>query len=94
MPKRLQQQIGKMNIPNEKFPLKTLMFLVNKHTVRGQILGVEVLATFCEVCEGAKRPNPEGGGVRGHSPGKILKWTRKWSKSKAFWKNISQNLYH
>ena len=48
-----------MNIPNEKFPLKTLMFLVNKHTVGGQIWGAG--ATFCGVCEGAKRPNLVGG---------------------------------
>ena len=40
-----------MNLPNEKFPLKILIFLENKHTVGG----------LCRVCEGEKRPNPVGG---------------------------------
>ena len=41
----------------------------------------------------AQVPSPIGD-PGASSPGKILKYTRKWSKSKAFWKNISQNLYH
>ena len=52
-----------MNLPNEKFPLKTLMY---KHAVGGQRGGA-----FVGSAGGAKRPNPVDG-PEASSSGKML----------------------
>ena len=59
-----------MNLPNEKFPLKILMFLENKHIVGGIMSGLR----------GREVPDPVGY----PSPGKCFEYIRKWSKCKVF----------